>query len=444
MWSDEMSEKQLSLEDIRRLERGEVEEETARDTVRRLLAVDVEAARIAAERWPSPAAGNGNGSKNEELAGILEQHRRLQSAAETAEDLFRELTRLPVDRQRLMVCKDARFHSWSLCELLLERSWESGFDDPMQALELAEIAVSVAYELGTETVPEALLFDLKARAWAYLGNARRISSDLRGAEKAFELAESLIDKGTGDPVEHGRILELQASLGMNLQKLGDAESLLLRAGALYRRAGAGHRRGRTLISRGLLAGRSDRTDEAVELLRRGLEDIDSEREPRLRLVGIHNLCFYLNELGEQDEALRLLGDARRLHRSFSNRLDLIRLRWLEGRVALAAGRIEDAEKAFSEVRDQFVEHEIGYDAALVSLDLAGVYARQGRASEMRQLAEQMIPIFKSRDLGREVMAAWIVFQNATRMESASVSLIDELSNLLEASRSEGSQGPMDP
>ncbi|MDY7095122.1 MAG: hypothetical protein SX243_19270 [Acidobacteriota bacterium] len=441
-----MSKEQLSLEDIRRLEKGELEDEGARETVRRLLAVDVEAARIAAEPWPASGAGssNGNGSENEELAVVLEHHRRLQDAAVSADDLFEELTRLPVGRQRLLVCKDARFHSWALCELLLDRSWESGFDDPMLALELAEIAVSVAYELGTETVPEPLLFDLKARAWAYLGNARRISSDLRGAEKAFELAESLIDKGTGDPVEQGRILELQASLGMNLQKLEDAESLLLKAGAVYRRAGAGHRRGRTLISRGLLAGRSDRVDDAVELLRRGLEGIDSEREPRLQLVGIHNLCFYLNELGEQDEALELLADARRLHRSFSNRLDLIRLRWLEGRVALAAGRVGEAEKAFSEVRDQFVEQEIGYDAALVSLDLAGVYARQGRASEMRQLAEQMIPIFQSRDLGREVMAAWIVFQNATRMESASVSLIDELSNLLEASRSEGSQGPMEP
>lgn len=440
-----MSEMKLDREELIRLQRGELGASEAQGTIRQLLALRGEDGAMV--EWPPEETVDPTAATPAEWgvpeAGEL-PYRDREGEAQTLDRLFAELTNRPLAQQRLMVCKDARFQSWHLCERLLERSWQAGFDDPSLALDLAEIAVSIAYELQARAVPEMLLYDLKARAWAYLGNARRISSDLHGAEKAFELAESLVDRGSGDPIEQGRILELQASLDLDRHRLEGAHRRLLEASALYRRAQALHRQGRTLISRGLLCGRSERTDEGIELLREGLRLIDAEQEPRLVLVGVHNLCFYLNERGDRDEALRLLGEARQLHRELANRLDLIRLRWLEGRIALGAGRLDEAEAAFAEVRSQFVEHEIGYDAALVSLDLAGVYARQGRAQEMRRLAEEMIPIFRSRELSREVMAAWIVFQNATRMQSASVSLIDELSALLQASRAGEAKGPLGP
>ena len=355
-----------------------------------------------------------------------------------AKELFEELRSYSRPRQRILICEDPRFQSWPLCELLLQHSWKEGFDHPREALELAELAVSVAAELNLQaSVPGPLLCDLKARAWAYLGNARRITSDLRGAEKAFELAESLVGRGSGDPIEEGRILELRASLALATHDLDEAGRLLSRANSLYRRAGSRHLRGRCRISQGLLWGQREEPAKAVECLEKGLGEIDSSKEPRLQLVAIHNLCLYLSELGRRKEALDLLARARELHQELAFSLDLVRLRWLEGRLALAAGKIEEAEEAFLEVREEFIQREIGYDVALVSLDLAGVYARQGRASEMRRLGEEMIPIFQARDLGREVMAALIVLQNATRMENVSLGLIEELSTLLEASRESG-------
>ncbi|MCB1034734.1 MAG: hypothetical protein KDD47_12960, partial [Acidobacteria bacterium] len=282
-----------------------------------------------------------------------------------AEGALAELLTYPHSHRRLALCEEPRFQSWSLCELLLERSWEEGFDHPAEALELAELAVGLAAELHTQhLVPQPLIFDLKARAWAFLGNARRITSDLRGAEKAFELAESLIRRGTGDPVEEGRILELQASLAMATRRLDEAGRLLTRASGLYQRAGSVHLRGRCRVSQGLLWGQREEPAKAVEYLRRGLEEIDSTREPRLQLVAIHNLCLYLSELGRRQEALDLLARARQLHAELANSLDLVRLRWLEGRMALASGRIEEAEQAFVEVREEFIRREIGYDVAL--------------------------------------------------------------------------------
>lgn len=359
---------------------------------------------------------------------------------ESEELVERLLTELPA-RRRMAICEDTRLHTVAVCESLLKRAWDTGFDEPAEAVELAELAVSVAAELGSEAgLPSAVVYDFKARSWAYLGNARRISSDLRGADRAFEMAESLLKRGTGDPVEAGRLAELQASLCLARHRLDEAEVLLRRASSLYRRSEAEHHQGRVKISQGLLWGRREQMDKAIGLLRRGLDEIDPGTEPRLTLVAVHNLALYLSESGSLEEGLQLLAEARQLHQSFANRLDLARLRWLEGRIALAAGRVKEAGEAFAEARDSFIRHQVGYDAALASLDLAGVYAREGRAAEMRRLAEEMLPIFRARDLGREVMAALIVLENATRMETASVALIEELSALLKASR----QDPEDP
>jgi len=376
-------------------------------------------------------------------AGIRQLGANLLQDRIRSEGTVEELLALPQARRRVAVCEDPRLQTLSLCEDLLDLSWDAGFDRPAEAVELAELAVSVAAELGSGSLPARLLNDYKARSWATLGNARRISSDLRGAEQAFELAESFIERGTGDPLEEGRLCELEASLSRDSRRLDEAESLLRRAGRLYRRCESQHNQGRVLISQGLLAGRKDEPESAIRLIRRGREKIDPASEPRLTLVATHNLAFYLSEIGKADEALKVLSEARLMHRSFDNRMDLTRLRWLEGRVALAADRVEEAEAAFTETRESFIQQEIGYDMALVSLDLVGVYARQGRAAEMRALAEEMIPIFQSRDLGREVMASLIVLQNATRIESVSAKLIEELSALLQASCA-GPDEPLDP
>jgi hypothetical protein len=68
------------------------------------------------------------------------------------------------------------------------------------------------------------------------------------------------------------------------------------------------------------------------------------------------------------------------------------------------------------------------------LDLASLYASQGRAAEMLRVAEEMLPIFRLQDLHREAIAALIVFQQAVRMERMSTDLLGEIRHYLERAR----------
>ena len=146
------------------------------------------------------------------------------------------------------------------------------------------------------------------------------------------------------------------------------------------------------------------------------------------------MTYCLNELGRHAEALRELEKLRPLHEELSDRMNLLRLRWLEGKILQGLERFDEAEAAFLAVRGGFIEEAIGYDAALVSLDLATIYAAKGRVGELRRLAEEMLPIFESRDLHREALAALILFRKAAEAEQVTLGLAREIASYLEKAR----------
>jgi len=110
-----------------------------------------------------------------------------------------------------------------------------------------------------------------------------------------------------------------------------------------------------------------------------------------------------------------------------DRTGLLRLGWLRG-------KIEEDGAALLEVREGLLAAGLGLAAAQVSLDLAVVYARKGRWGEIRHLAEEMLPIFRTRDLRRESMAGLLVFRRAVETESASVEFLVEVARYLLGSR----------
>ena len=75
----------------------------------------------------------------------------------------------------------------------------------------------------------------------------------------------------------------------------------------------------------------------------------------------------------------------------------LRRRWIEGRLAAGLGRFDEAEAAFRETRQGFIERGIGYDAALASLDLAALYASRGSLAEVKVRGQPKVEILRSDD-----------------------------------------------
>ncbi|HSK81376.1 MAG TPA: hypothetical protein VLQ45_33290 [Thermoanaerobaculia bacterium] len=373
--------------------------------------------------------------------GILEAE--LARSRFEAPALWEKLARYSPEKRRGLIQDTDRFLSWGLCELLCRQSREVTTGDAVQAVELAELAVLVADRLPANRPFEPeWLCELRALAWAYLGNARRVLGELRSAEEAFSRADELWTKGeaeVGDPLGYGPvILDLQASLLRDQRRFREAVMYLDQVVAAYRdgrpEVRDTHLAGRALVNKAYTLDQMGEPERALEALREAAPLVDSKRDPRLFLCLQHNLLLFLTNLGRHREAAALLPKVDTLTREVGNALDLVRLRWAEGRIAAGLGQTARAVELFQSVRQDFLTQGIGYDAALVSLELAALYAREGKTAEMKELAGEMLPVFQSRDVHREALAALAVFQQAVAREAAGAELVGRVAAFLDRAR----------
>jgi tetratricopeptide (TPR) repeat protein len=342
-----------------------------------------------------------------------------------AKELFASLKDLPFDDQLALVLDDESFQTWGLCQLLLRQSLAAGFEDIGKAVNYAELAVKISQHLEDTYDPHWVL-DLRARAQAYLGNAQRVLGELRSAEMSFLEAEILLSRSmTGNEGVRAEVLHLKASLRAAQRRFPEALALVDETLAIFRKHNDSRSSSVSLLKAKILEEGEDLT-AAIRILQDLLEDLNPEREPLLSAYARHNLVLYLTEAGRYQEAERLLPEVREQLAGQGKPLNLVRLRWTEGKIALGLGRTAEAEEDFREVRQDFLERDMGYDAALISLDLAILYARGRRTSELKWLAAEMTPIFESRDVHREAMAALLMFRNACEEERMTVELATQL------------------
>jgi tetratricopeptide (TPR) repeat protein len=350
---------------------------------------------------------------------IEQRFDRMAVERDAAPPLVAELLVHPPAEREAAVRGRPCFHTLAVCELLIERSFAEESAEP------AELALRLVDHLDIAYYGRCVIQDLRARAWAYIGNARRTGGDLAGAEEALARAEDLLDEGSADPLEEARLLDLKASLLCDQGRFEPAVELLDSAVDIYGDIRDLQRRGRALIRQGLCLSCAGRAEEAVARITEGLTALrgtgEPGPEPRLVLTAQHHLAWCLNECGRVDEAAHLLAGLR----AREDAPDLLLL-WLESRIALRRGRGEEAEHGLTTVRDRFVEKGLYHDASLVMLDLAGLYLSQGRMLELRSLTERMLPAFLAQDVPRPIVVALIAFQEAVEGGRATPGLLQEI------------------
>ncbi|HSK79574.1 MAG TPA: hypothetical protein VLQ45_24175, partial [Thermoanaerobaculia bacterium] len=187
-------------------------------------------------------------------------------------------------------------------EALLERSWSLRHEDHSRMIDLAQAAVRVAKAFDAKTRGVKQAMDLRCRALAELGNARRVAGQLDEAFDCFDRAIRLHNDGTGDAALRIRLLDLQASLAADRRQFGLACLVLGYIHNYHLSKGSDHLAGRALISQGLYKGYAGDAEEAVRLLKEGLELIDEERDPSLVLSAVHGQLCFLVEAGDFEKA----------------------------------------------------------------------------------------------------------------------------------------------
>lgn len=368
------------------------------------------------------------------LPDVAAHSRVLARERAQAPALFVELMEYPETQRRLRLINDPRFKTWGLFELLVERAQDMAGRDAAYAEEMGRLALRLSDILDPLVYDPDLIEDLRGRAWTHIGNARRVRSDLLGSEEAFEMADACLRQGSQDAVERAIFLDARSSLRRDQHRFDEAVRLTHRAVSIFLQHGHRHRAGRSLVKMSTIHHMSGRMEAAMPLLYQALELIDPEQEPRLLLCARHNLIDDLADLGRYLEAQKLYRDTRPLYRDFPDGWVQNRRKWVRGKIARGLGQSRLAESLFEAARDGFLAEGIPYDTALVSLELATLYAEQERMADLRRLAREIVPIFSSLQIHREALAALACLKQAIEAERVSLDLVTSVAAYLRRAR----------
>ena len=358
----------------------------------------------------------------------------LRLERDEAPRLLQALMERTAEQREMLLQNTWRFRTWGLLELLIDRCLETSIQNPKHGEELGRLALKVADLADTDRYGAERLHDMRARAWSHIGNARRIQSDLQGADVAFHQGRKHLECGTGDLFELAVFLDLEASLRRHQYRFPNALRLLKRAISIFSELRDDHRAGRSLVNQSVVLLYSGRSEESIPVLYRAMRLIEPEAEPRLLLSAKHNLITGLTNLRHFLAAQRAFREALPLYRAFPDAWTQNRCTWIQGRIARGLGQTAEAEALFLAARDGFLAEGIPYDTALVALELALLYAEQGRSAELKRLAAELVPVFTSRHIHSEALIAIGFFQRAVEAERAEVEVVARVEEYLRKAR----------
>jgi hypothetical protein len=98
----------------------------------------------------------------------------------------------------------------------------------------------------------------------------------------------------------------------------------------------------------------------------------------------------------------------------------------------------EIDTALWEMRDAFLERGMGFDAVLVTLDLAADYLREERVSDVRRMVEESVPLFEERGIQPYTVDALRFLRDAIRSGEPRLApdLLTRMATLLQRARND--------
>jgi tetratricopeptide (TPR) repeat protein len=327
---------------------------------------------------------------------------------------------LPPEERALRVLNSPELLTWGLHQRLIEASRWYTRQDPHEAVDIVKLAIMVGdlidpARLGGEEARQ----DLLAESYALLGDAQRLASEFENSRASFNEAWHHEEMGTGSPYTAAYVGRLEAYWMIDLGEFETAEAALEDALAKYRSVGDVGEEGRILVKMGIAAGYAGEAARGVDHIRQALPRIDAKREPRVWMCAQHDLAWFLADVGEAKEALRVLEDARRLYRHFTDDHTQLRLHWLEAKIARGLGKEDEAATILRQLWDEFRARDLRHDLLMVTLDLADAMVASGQVDEAAALVRQFFPLMTAWNMHRYALAAWLMLREALELRRIS-------------------------
>jgi len=304
-------------------------------------------------------------------------------------------------------------------------------NEPRQAAELARL-VPIALRWTEDRRNLPWLAPLLARAEAHRANALRVAGDLPDAERLFtRLRRLTAERPLTDPSARAEIASLEASMQIDLRRFDEAEERLAAAAADYRLAARPAGVARVLLKSANLTFTLGEPLKSLHLLEEAATALSPSHDPLLVAAIVTCRVNALCDLDRAGEARPLLQQHRDLYCDRDDEHLAAIFTLLLGRVALGTGHLDDAEAHLAEARDRLLAVDRDYDALVTSLYLADALLAAGRTAELKRLAAELVPLFTSREVTREALAALRLLARAAKSEGVTAAVLTKVRERLQ-------------
>jgi tetratricopeptide (TPR) repeat protein len=326
-----------------------------------------------------------------------------------AEATLESLFALAPDEQRARIAETDDGRGWGLARALLAASRACWLDDAETARQRADLAVMVANGIDPMRYHPQWTADLRAKAYAYLGNCHRISGDFAEADRAFQVSEHHLRHGVGSGRNRAEVLSLEASLRIDQHRSVEAQDCLETALDYYRMAGDRRGIGRIHLKRAIVDGHLGEWERAAEECCSALCEFDPVRDRALYVLALQNSVEYLLHLGAVAEARRRFNQLP----PPLNRSGELRRLWIEGNLLRAEDDQSAARAAYDAARQGFAEERNSHYLGLVTLDQAALALDRGEYRQAFDEAKEAGLLFTYAAAAHEGLAAFIVRHHAS-------------------------------
>jgi len=349
------------------------------------------------------------------------------SSRKRAEALWQGLADLSEGARLEVVQVGREFQSWALCERVCDESEREASRNLKRAAGLARLAQEIAVRVPGPVSWRDLL---RGYASAHAANVLRVSGELNAADALFKEAKRLWNAGSNPDavLDPGRLFDLEASLRRDQRRFEEALA------ALDIAARIGRSPARVLIKKGFTLEVLGKHGEAIETLLEAEPLVEQHGDARLSYMLRFNLAVNLCHVGRFSEATQLVEQVREMAAERGDENELVRILWLEGRIAAGLGSPIEARQFLAQARRAFTSRSMAADAALALLEEAVLLLEQGRTAEVKELTRELTWVLESKGVHREALAALQIFQRAAELEEATAEMVRGLLGFLYRAR----------
>jgi tetratricopeptide (TPR) repeat protein len=336
-----------------------------------------------------------------------------------ADELFGRLVELSPEARLEVVRVAEEYQTWFLCVRVCHASSREASRSVERAAAWARLGLEIAERVRG---PEGWRNRVKGYAGVHSGNPLRVAGELKTAETVLNQAKRLWSSGS-DPLgvlDPGRILDIEASLLRDQRRFGEALVLLDEAVAV------GRSPERALIKKGFTLEAMGNYEGAIKTLCLAEPLIEREGDVRMLYMLRFNLAVNYCHLGQYAEAAKLGQRVLELATENGDENEVVRVTWLNGRIAAGLGRSGEARSLLAQARREFARRKMTYDVALALLEEAALLLGEDRLHEVKVLARDLTKVFHSKGVHREALAALRLFQQATEREVVTAELARQI------------------